>query len=100
MLRDKKKYDNEIQSLTKRQLAQLDNVRADLKVSLIAAWTGSSRAHAVKSMCIECQGNKYRHEITECSSELCPLWRFRPFQNVEWRLPQSFIKPEVKSSNS
>lgn len=47
----------------------------------------SSRAYAVKAKCAECVGctpdhleKGFKESISSCSSESCPLHRFRPYQ--------------------
>ena len=47
----------------------------------------SSRAYAVKAKCAECVGctpyhleKGFKDSISSCSSESCPLHRFRPYQ--------------------
>ena len=47
----------------------------------------SSRAYAVKAKCAECVGctpehleKGFKETISSCSSESCPLHRFRPYQ--------------------
>ena len=47
----------------------------------------SSRAYAVKAKCSECVGSTpdhlekgFKESISSCSSESCPLHRFRPYQ--------------------
>ena len=46
-----------------------------------------SRAYAVKAKCAECVGctpdqleKGFKESISSCSSESCPLHRFRPYQ--------------------
>ncbi len=47
----------------------------------------SSRAYAVKAKCAECVGctpchleKGFKDSISSCSSDSCPLHRFRPYQ--------------------
>jgi len=47
----------------------------------------ASRAYAVKAKCAECVGctpdhleKGFKESISSCSSESCPLHRFRPYQ--------------------
>ena len=47
----------------------------------------SSRVYAVKAKCAECVGctpehleKGFKESISSCSSESCPLHRFRPYQ--------------------
>jgi len=47
----------------------------------------TSRAYAVKAKCAECVGcnpehleKGFKESISSCSSESCPLHRFRPYQ--------------------
>ena len=44
-----------------------------------SAFTGNSRAAAVKAFCLECNGFD-RAAVRDCPVRTCPLWRFRPFR--------------------
>jgi len=46
------------------------------------AFTGKSRAAALKAKCLDCTGWQ-RKEITLCKVESCPLWLFRPYQSQD-----------------
>jgi len=47
---------------------------------LKSCFEGSSPPRgAIKALCGQCMGYD-RKEITECSSEGCPLWVYRPYQ--------------------
>lgn len=38
-----------------------------------------SKAEAIKAMCLECVGFKFKR-VTECTSPKCPLFHVRPYQ--------------------
>ena len=47
----------------------------------------TSLRRALDAMCAHCMGCTedhlepgFRHDIRDCSSKTCPLWRFRPYQ--------------------
>jgi ribosome modulation factor len=51
----------------------------------------SSRAFAIKAKCAECVGctpnhleRGFKESISSCSSESCPLHRFRPYQREKF----------------
>lgn len=46
----------------------------------IAAAAGKSRANAVKLFCLECVGY-VRADVTNCTAQRCPLYRWRPYQD-------------------
>jgi len=46
------------------------------------AMSGKSLRAATKSFCLECVGWK-RDEVALCTSPACPLYPYRPFQEVE-----------------
>ncbi len=46
------------------------------------AYSGASKAAAVKAMCLECIGF-IREEVRSCSAPTCPLWPYRPFRTLK-----------------
>jgi hypothetical protein len=38
-----------------------------------------SKTQAIKAKCQECCGF-YKNEVVNCTCEICPLWRYRPYQ--------------------
>lgn len=42
-----------------------------------------TRTRAIKAKCIDCMGfERYSVRIHNCSTTLCPLWIFRPYQRI------------------
>lgn len=37
---------------------------------------------AIKAFCLQCVGYQ-RQDVTECSAQAYPLWRYRPYQRGE-----------------
>jgi hypothetical protein len=53
-----------------------------VKNCLKLAFSGDGgRANAIKAMCMTCVGYD-RKEITNCTGFRCPLWKYRPFQEM------------------
>jgi hypothetical protein len=49
------------------------------KNAFVKAFSGKSKALAIKSKCIECCAYQ-KAEVTACNVKGCPLWRYRPYQ--------------------
>ncbi len=69
-------------SLKAKLDAYLPQVPASFRKTLIrSVLEGRSRSSAIKAKCQNCVGYEEAHKrIRECSSQLCPLWRLRPYQ--------------------
>lgn len=51
-----------------------------------ATFKTRSRKTAIDTYCVtECQGSDpgFREAIRDCPRQICPLWRFRPFQTTK-----------------
>jgi hypothetical protein len=42
----------------------------------------ANKTKAIQAKCLECCGF-YKNEVTNCTCEICPLWRYRPYQKKE-----------------
>lgn len=61
-------------------------IPASLRRKFREAFQTGSRKKAIEMHCVsECQGSDpgYREAIHSCSRRICPLWRFRPYQNLK-----------------
>lgn len=57
------------------------------------AMSGQSKAAAIHSFCLECMGWQ-REEVRLCTSNACPLWRYRPYGGPQDALDGLDITPE------
>jgi hypothetical protein len=72
-----------------KQATMLQNVSEDGPSHLgafKAAFSGKSRAEAMKAMCLQCVWMDV-DAIRECSASECPLWALRPYQKKRQRKP-------------
>lgn len=66
--------------MSRAQQAEVASAPVSCRGSLERAYTGSSRAAAIKAMCLRCVGYA-RSDVRACTSQACPLWTHRPFQD-------------------
>lgn len=65
--------------LTEEQAEAIRRTPLSQKSVMVKAFSGKSKAAALKAKCIECAGF-VRAEVAECTVECCPLWVYRPYQ--------------------
>jgi hypothetical protein len=75
----KKSSARELTAEEKKDLQRVsDYLPSALKV-FSQAYSGFSKASAIKAKCIECC-NLDKAEVSRCNISGCPLWRYRPYQ--------------------
>lgn len=84
----KRKIDSTVEiSLLNKQISDLnqkgmflyDWIRKNQINCFLKAFSGKSKASALKAKCIDCSCGEQK-EITYCQVKSCPLWLYRPYQ--------------------
>lgn len=57
----------------------LEGVPGKYRAVYVKAYSGNSKAAALKAFCLFCTGNMVK-EVRNCSSWACPLHPYRPYQ--------------------
>lgn len=70
--------------MTPDQQAVVDEAPSSYKGILERAYSGKSRAEAIKAHCLRCAGF-LRNEVRDCSARGCPLHPYRPYQQGQDR---------------
>ncbi len=65
--------------LSEEQAEAIQRTPLSQKSVMVKAFSGKSKAAALKAKCLECAGF-VRAEVAECTVECCPLWPYRPYQ--------------------
>lgn len=65
--------------MTPDQQAVIDEAPSSYRGILKRAYSGKSRAEAIKAHCLQCAGF-LRNEVRDCSARGCPLHPYRPYQ--------------------
>lgn len=67
--------------VTEKQKKHVDTVPQLRRGIIERAYGGKSKATAIKAKCIDCMGYEdVKTRVSECASEICPLWPYRPYQ--------------------
>ena len=61
---------------------RLEQIPSSMRATYEKATAGRSRRMAIKAFCQECCGYD-RRAVAECSTVVCPLWPYRPYQKHE-----------------
>lgn len=69
----------ESRGLNARQRAVLQEAPSSARGILERAYSGKSKAAALKAFCLRCVGY-VREDVRDCTSYDCPLWPYRPYQ--------------------
>ena len=78
----------------KAMLVQIEEDGPSCVKTFEKAYTGNSRRLAMRAMCLQCCWLD-RQAVAECQSTICPLWKFRPFQNKLVKADDDAGEPEV-----
>lgn len=74
------------------QQRRLNAVPESAKGGFVRAITGlASPRGAIKAMCLECMGY-LRPAVRDCTAMACPLYAYRPFQNVSRSSPEADLE--------
>ena len=66
--------------MTQNQAKHLNTVPIKYRGIVARAYSGKSKAAALKAKCLECVGFQ-RNEITACTAFACPLHPYRPYKD-------------------
>lgn len=70
------------EKIAAKRAKRIETAPESFRKLLTQAMTGKcSPRQAIKAQCAECQGFD-RAGITACTCWACPLWNFRPYQNL------------------
>ena len=58
---------------------RLNDMPVNYRNNYKRAMTGKYRAAGVKAFCLECMGWQ-RVEVRKCTSDICPLYPYRPYK--------------------
>ena len=76
----KQRLEQAINSLTQRQQEYVNNVVPDKYKRLVAEALVGNRTKAFKANCLACS-NFQQEEVKLCTTETCPAWSCRPYQD-------------------
>ncbi len=67
-------------NLNDAQKAAISEALPAYRRILVKAYSGTSKAAAIKGFCLRCVGY-LRNEVRDCTAYACPLHPYRPYQD-------------------